>query len=94
MLWLLAIAVSATLGQLALTRGLALAPASRMGAFGYFAVIFGAAYGWLLWHEPVTPALVTGSLLIAVAGLLAGRSARMPRRARTKPAVAATSSHG
>lgn len=74
LLWLLGIAVSATLGQLALTRGLSLAPASRMGAFGYFAVIFGAAFGWLIWNEPVTLSLVMGSLLIAVGGLLAGRS--------------------
>jgi drug/metabolite transporter (DMT)-like permease len=74
LLWLLGIATSATLGQLALTRGLSLAPASRMGAFGYFAVVFGAGYGWLIWGEPVTWALVIGSVLIVVAGLLAGRS--------------------
>jgi drug/metabolite transporter (DMT)-like permease len=83
LLWLLGIAVSATLGQLALTRGLSLAPASRMGAFGYFAVIFGAAFGWLIWDEQVTLSLVVGSLLIAVGGVLAGRStsnAAQPRR--------------
>jgi drug/metabolite transporter (DMT)-like permease len=76
LLWLLGIAVAATLGQLALTRGLSLAPASRMGAFGYFAVVFGAAYGALIWDEALTWSLVAGTLMIAVAGLLAGRSAR------------------
>jgi len=79
LLWLLGIAISATLGQLALTRGLSLAPASRMGAFGYFAVIFGAAYGWMIWHERITIALVSGSVLIALAGALAGRSSPTAR---------------
>lgn len=78
-LWLLLIAVCATLGQLAMTRGLALAAASRMGTFGYFAVIFGALYGWLIWNEPVTWSLAIGTLLISVAGLLAGRPARVRR---------------
>jgi drug/metabolite transporter (DMT)-like permease len=88
LLWLLGVACSATLGQLALTRGLSLAPASRMGAFGYSAVLFGAGYGWLIWDEPVTAGLVAGSLLIAVAGVLAGRSTRSARHA-AGPATAA-----
>ena len=79
-LGLFGVAVSATLGQLALTRGLSMAPASRLGAFSYFAVIFGAAYGWLIWDEPVTITLASGSLLIVFAGLLAGRSARATSR--------------
>lgn len=76
LLWLLGIGIAATLGQLALTRGLSLAPASRMGAFGYFSVVFGAAYGWLFWGEPMTLTLVLGTLLIASGGLLASRSRR------------------
>ncbi len=77
---LVAIAVAATLGQLALTRGLSLAPASRMGVFGYSAVVFGAAYGWLLWDEPLTLTTITGTLLIAAAGLLATRARTRSRR--------------
>jgi drug/metabolite transporter (DMT)-like permease len=79
LLGIIAIGGAATLGQLALTRGLTLAPASRMGAFGYSAVVFGAAYGWLLWDEPVTWGVAGGTLLIAVAGILASR-ARPPER--------------
>jgi drug/metabolite transporter (DMT)-like permease len=87
-LGLVGIAVAATLGQLALTRGLSLAPASRMGVFGYSAVVFGAAYGWLIWSEPLTVATVFGTLLIAAAGLLAARASH---RARGLPgAVSAT----
>jgi len=83
LLWIAAIGGCATLGQLALTRGLSLAPASRMGPFGYSAVVFGAGYGWLLWSEPLTWGMIGGSLLIAVAGILASRSrrpVRMPAR--------------
>ncbi len=90
LLWLLAIALSATLGQLALTRGLSLAPASRMGAFGYSAVLFGAAFGWLIWDESITLSLIIGSLMIAAGGLIAGRAtgvAAHPNRLATPAPV-------
>ena len=83
---LLGIAVAATLGQLALTRGLALAPASRMGVFGYSAVVFGAGFGWLLWDEPLRWSTIAGTLLIAAAGLLAARAAHRPGRPMVAPA--------
>jgi len=86
LLWIAAIGGCATLGQLALTRGLTLAPVSRMGTFGYFAVVFGAAYGWLLWDEPVTWGIVGGTILIAAAGLLASRAKR-PAPAGDRPVV-------
>jgi drug/metabolite transporter (DMT)-like permease len=88
-LLLLGIAVAATLGQFALTRGLSLAPASRMGVFGYSAVVFGAAYGWLLWGEQLSWTTVAGTLLIAAAGLLATRSVRPPPRAADGGPIAA-----
>ena len=70
---LFAIAVFATLGQLCLTKGLSLAPAGRMGAFGFFSVIFGAAYGWILWDEMLLWSTVAGSMLIVAAGIFASR---------------------
>jgi drug/metabolite transporter (DMT)-like permease len=72
-LGLVAVASLATLGQFALTTGLSLAPASRMAPFGYFSVVFGAGYGWLLWGEPLSWRLALGSLLVAAAGLLVSR---------------------
>ena len=72
LLWMLGIATFATLGQICLTNGMSLAPAARMGAFGYFSVVFGAAYGWLLWDERLLWWTVAGSLLIFLSGLLAG----------------------
>lgn len=84
--WLLAVAALATLGQLALTTGLSRAPASRMAPFGYFSVVFGALYGWLIWAEPVSSRLVLGSLLIAGAGLMVSRQrARKSQHRRTTP---------
>jgi drug/metabolite transporter (DMT)-like permease len=75
-LWLVGVAAFATLGQLCLTRALALAPAARMGAFGDFAVVFGALYGWVFWSEPLLWWTVAGSALILLAGLLPGRGPR------------------
>ena len=71
--WLLGIGVSATLGQLLLTRAYSAAPAARVGPFTYSTVIFAGALGWLAWNE--TPdrwsalgiALVIGSCLLALA---------------------------
>jgi drug/metabolite transporter (DMT)-like permease len=86
LLWMVAIALFATLGQLCLTRGLSLAPAARMGTFGYFAVVFGALYGWLLWDERLLWWTIIGSLLIFLAGSLAGSRDRMRRPAAlTRP---------
>jgi len=70
--WMLAIALFATLGQLCLTSGMSMAPAARMGAFGYFSVIFGAAYGWFLWDEQLVWWTIGGTALIFLSGLLAG----------------------
>lgn len=80
--WLIAIGLFATLGQLCLTNGLALAPAARMGSFGYFAVVFGAAYGWLLWDEALMWWTVAGTVLIIAAGILAAS-----RPARSRPST-------
>ncbi|HSQ06395.1 MAG TPA: DMT family transporter [Chromatiaceae bacterium] len=72
--WLGAIAILATLGQVCLTRGLSLAPAGQVGPFGYFAVIFGAGYGWLLWQEPLAWGTFVGSALILASGIILTRS--------------------
>ena len=72
--WLLAVAVFATLGQLLMTRGFALASAGRLGVFTYFAVLFGAVYGWIFWQEIISWSSATGAGLVAVAGWMASRA--------------------
>jgi drug/metabolite transporter (DMT)-like permease len=79
LLWMIAISLFATIGQLCLTTGMSKAPAARMGAFGYFSMIFGAAYGWLFWDERLAWWTAAGSLLIFVSGMLAGGKNRESR---------------
>ena len=50
-LWLLLLGGLATAGQMLLTHGMACAPASRLGPFTFFSVVFGALLGWLFWQE-------------------------------------------
>jgi drug/metabolite transporter (DMT)-like permease len=69
--WLFLIAVLATGGQWCLTRGLGHASAPRLAPFVYSSVIFGAAYGWWFWDEPVTLLTALGAALVALAGVLA-----------------------
>jgi drug/metabolite transporter (DMT)-like permease len=73
--WLIGLAGCATLGQFLLTTGLSLAPAARMGTFGYFAVVFGACYGWLIWGEQLSLGFFVGSVLVAAAGVLVSHRA-------------------
>jgi len=75
-LWLIVVALLATAGQLFLTRGFGLAPAAQMGVFGYSSVLFGAAYGWLLWDEIPTWLSVVGGVLVVVSGILASRGSK------------------
>jgi drug/metabolite transporter (DMT)-like permease len=69
---LVGIGVLATLGQLCLTRAYALAPAARIGAFTYVAVVFGGLIGWALWRERPDAASVSGMALVVGCCLLAG----------------------
>jgi drug/metabolite transporter (DMT)-like permease len=73
LLWLLLLAGFGLSGQLLMTRGFAYAKAGRLGIFAYSSIIFAALYGWLLWDEILTWNMVGGSLLVAIAGLLAAR---------------------
>lgn len=79
---LVAIGVLATLGQLCLTRAYALAPAARVGAFTYVAVVFGGLIGWALWAERPDATSLTGMALVVACCLLAGW--RGPTRASAR----------
>lgn len=72
-LLLLLLGVFGTTGQLLLTRGYAVATSGDVAPFTYFSVLFGTAYGYLLWGEIPRGHFVLGALLIAGAGLLALR---------------------
>jgi len=71
--WLLLLGLFATAGQMLLTRGMACAPAARLGPFAFFSVLFGAALGWLFWEEVLGWPTVVGTLLVLSSALLVGR---------------------
>jgi drug/metabolite transporter (DMT)-like permease len=76
LLWLLVLGLFATAGQLLLTRGMACAPAARLGPFTFFSVVFGAVLGWLFWDEVLGWATLAGTLLVLTSALLVGRGQR------------------
>lgn len=73
--WLLtlmiAIGLAATNGQLQLTRAYSHAPAARVGAMGYSAVLFAGLLGWLLWNETPDAYSVLGAVLVITTCVLA-----------------------
>jgi len=87
LLWLLALGAFATGGQLLLTRGMACAPAARLGPFTFFSVVFGALLGWVFWEEVLGWPTVLGALLVLASALLVGRG-RSPREAQRTTALA------
>ena len=67
---LVGIGVATQIAQVYMTRGLQLEPAGRATAVGYLQVVFAAAWGMLLFHEPLHPLTLFGTVLV-VSGTLA-----------------------
>lgn len=65
--------VLAAIGQLAMTRAYAIAPASDIGMWTYSSVIFAGAFGYLFWQEPITMSWAAGVLVIFYAGYITTR---------------------
>ncbi|MGH8530271.1 MAG: DMT family transporter [Nevskiales bacterium] len=70
--------VSATLGQLFLTRAYSLGSAAQIAPLTYTTVVFAAIWGWLLWDEALSSSFAFGALLIAIGGTLALRASPKP----------------
>ena len=64
LLWMAAAGLAATNGQLQLTRAYRHAPAARVGAMSYSAVIFAGLIGWLAWGETLDRQSLAGALLV------------------------------
>ena len=79
-LWLLIgiMGLLAVIGQLAMTRAFSIASPSRVGVFTYSSVIFAAIMGYWWWDEPVTWYMVSGAIIILIAGYHAMRQPRTP----------------
>lgn len=65
--------VLAAVGQMAMTKAYALAPASDIGMWTYSSIIFAGLFGYVFWQEPVTMAWFGGVLIIFYAGYITTR---------------------
>jgi len=74
-----AMVVSGTFGQLAMTRAYQLAPAARVGPFIYGSVAFAALLDWALFSHRPDLLSSAGTALVVAAGVLALRLGRGPR---------------
>lgn len=63
----------AALGQMAMTKAYALAPASDIGMWTYSSVVFAGLFGYLFWQEPVSLSWLAGVLVIFYAGYVTSR---------------------
>ncbi|MCP4898745.1 MAG: DMT family transporter, partial [bacterium] len=70
-LLLLAIGLTAALGQFALTFAYRYGPASEVSLFGYATIVFSALLGWAFWAEvPDAASLIGGMMIIGAGGWL------------------------
>jgi len=76
---LLAIGLTATMGQLCLTRAYSLAPAARIGPFTYTSVIFSALLAWWLWGERLDGWTALGCALVIATCVMVGWTRREPQ---------------
>lgn len=71
-LWLLGIGIATQVGQVSLTRGLAILPAAHGTALSYLQVVFAAIWGIVVFGEGLSPTTLAGAgLVIASAFALA-----------------------
>ena len=76
---LVAIAISSTIGQLALSKAYSHAPAGQLGPYTYTSVAFAALFGWLIWDEILDYRTLIGIMIIVLAGVLAMTDRRISR---------------
>lgn len=73
------IGLSATVGQLLLTRAYGLAPAAQVGPYTYTIVLFAAALAWVGWRETLDTISIAGGVLVIASCILAGLRRKEPR---------------
>jgi len=57
-------------GQILLTRAYAEAPAGYLSSFSYIGIVYSSFFGWLLWDELPTLAVILGAAIVIAAGLM------------------------
>ena len=69
-LQLILLGLSASIAQIIMTRGYAIAPASQISHYSYSSILYASVIGWLLWDEWMDNWAWTGAVLIIVSGIL------------------------
>jgi len=77
-LWLLAVGLFGSLGQLGLTWAYHRAPATQVSPFGYTSLLFAGLVGFLLWNEVPDLLGIGGMVLITAAGITVAREKATP----------------
>ena len=77
-MWLLAVGLSGSLGQLGLTWAYQHAPVTQISPFGYTSLIFAALIGFLVWNELPDIMGLAGMLCITTAGIIVARERATP----------------
>lgn len=68
--YLIAVGITATIGQLCMTHAYKIANPAQIGPYTYSCVIYAAAIGWIFWNEALLITTIIGSTLIITAGLI------------------------
>jgi drug/metabolite transporter (DMT)-like permease len=68
--FLIAIGITATIGQLSMTHAYKIANPGQIGPYTYSCVIYAAALGWIFFDEVLLMTTILGSALIIAAGLI------------------------
>jgi drug/metabolite transporter (DMT)-like permease len=79
LLLLVGAGVTATVGQLNLTKAYGCAPAARVGPFTYFAVVFSAILAWALWGEALDRWSILGALVVVATCVLVSWRRKEPQ---------------
>jgi len=77
-LWLLAVGLFGSLGQLGLTWAYQRAPVTQVSPFGYTSLLFAGLAGFLLWNEVPDILGIVGMILITTAGITVARERGTP----------------
>ena len=72
-LLLLGIGITTQIGQVSLTRGLTILPASRGTSLSYLQVVFAAAWGVLIFHEKPSAWTLAGGTLVILSSIWVAR---------------------
>lgn len=74
-LWLAAIGLAGTCGQLLMTQAYLVAKPGQVGPYTYSSVVYASIMGWIFWQEALIWTTVVGCILIIAAGIINMRKA-------------------